>query len=219
MKADNAIPTMSGLGPITTLANKVTTGTAVINGVSNSTELPNAPGVATALALFVTENGNLDANNKKKESLRQQLTQADADGVTIVRHWGLRRTGLLQAVNVFADGSKEKVQAFNLNVIERTEAPPATVPVNLRQVASKKPTTPTVAWTALKPGYGYLVQHATNPNDATTYAAPAMSKVARYALTGQALGAVLYFRVLALDPSLPGGQTAYSAWVTVTVGA
>ena len=41
---------------------------------------------------------------------------------------------------------------------------------------------------------------------------------ARYHLTGQTPGATIYFRVLACDPDLPNGQSAYSGWVAILVG-
>jgi len=48
---------------------------------------------------------------------------------------------------------------------------------------------------------------------------PILCKRARFTLSGEALGAALSFRVLALDPSLPNGQSDYTPWLAVTVGA
>jgi hypothetical protein len=217
MKTDYALASMPGATG--TPVEMVDTGTLAISGINGSSSLPGAPDVQVALGFFTTENDNLAANNKKKDDLRQKLAQAEADEVTIVRRWGLRRAGLLHAVNVACDGSKEKVQAFNLNVVQRNKRPPASVPADLHQAKSKKPTTAVVAWTPNKGGDGYLLQHATNMNDPATYTPPIMCTRARFALPGQALAATLYFRVLALDPGLPGGQSEYTAWLTVTVGA
>jgi hypothetical protein len=216
-KADYAIATMSGL--TSTPEEMVTTGSAAISGIKGSPSLAGAPDVQTALDLFITKNDSLDANNQKKEDLRQKLAQVEADEVTLVRRWGLRRQGVLHAVTVQCDGSKEKVQAFNLGVVQRNKVPPATVPANLRQGKSPKPTTPVVVWDRVVGRDGYLLQHATSINDPTTYVGPIMCKRARFALPGQTLAATLYFRVLSLDPALPGGQTEYTAWVAVTVGA
>lgn len=216
-KSDFAIATMPGA--VDTTVEMVTTGDNAIAGINGSPQLPSAPDVQANLALFQAENANLDANNQKKEKLRQQLAQAEADEVTIVRRWSLRRQGLLHAVSVFCDGSKEKVQAFNLGVLQRNKLPPAVVPTNLHQARSDKPTTPVVVWDRVKGSDGYLVQHATNPADPATYAQPVMCKRARFALPGQMLAGTLHFRVLSLDPALPGGQSDYCAWVAVIVGA
>ena len=216
-KADYAVAIMPG--KTTTPEEMVATGTAGIGGINSSTLLPSAPGVQTAVDDFTVANDSLAANNKKKADLRLQLSQVEADEVTLARRWGIRRQGVLQAVNVFCDGSKEKVQAFNLGVATRTKLPPAVVPTNLHQAKTRKPTTLVVAWDKTTQRHGYMVQHATNPNDAATYAAPVMCTKARFELPGQTLAATIHLRVLALDPSLPGGQTEYTAWEPVTVGA
>jgi hypothetical protein len=215
-KTDRAVATTTG--PMRTPVEMVATGTTAINSVTASPLLPNAPDVKTALGLFATENTNLDNNNKKKADIHVQLVQVEADEITITRRWGLRRAGLLQAVNVQCDGSAEQVQSFNLPVVTRKAAPLATVPANLHQAATKKPTTVVTAWTRTPGNDGYLVQWATDPTNQATYSKPTMCKKARFSLPGQTLGATLHFRVLALDASLPGGQSDYTAWVMCTVG-
>src|SRR5689334_51447 len=114
-KKDNARATIAG--SMRTAEEMVTTGGGAIDAVSASQKLAGAAGVKAALGLFKTENDALDANNKKKANLHLQLTQAEADEVTLMRHWGLRRVGLIHEVNVECDGSKENIQAFNLPVV------------------------------------------------------------------------------------------------------
>jgi hypothetical protein len=216
-QSDNAAATMPG--PTNTPTDMVDTGNAAISAMNGSPALASAPEVQAALGLFAAENANLEANNKKKENLRQELALTEAEGVTITRRWRLRRRGLLHAVDTYADGSKEKVQSLNLGTIERSKLPPAGVPTNLRQAHSKKPSTVVVVWSKPKGADGYLVQVAADPADPATYAAPVMCKRARFALAGQALGATLHVRVRALDAALPGGQSDDSPWLPVTVGA
>jgi hypothetical protein len=43
--------------------------------------------------------------------------------------------------------------------------------------------------------------------------------VSKFELAGQTPGATIHFRVLALDPSLPTGQTEYTPWVPVMVSS
>ncbi len=130
-QADRAVATTSGA--MRTAEEMASTGTTNINALTASPSTANAPGVKAALALWATENANLDANNKKKADLDVQRTQVAADEITIMRRWGLRRGGVLHEVNVECDGSKEKVQAFNLPVILRVKGLQATVPENVRQ--------------------------------------------------------------------------------------
>lgn len=195
----------------------VTLGTTIIDGISGSTEIPKAPGVAAALGLFATENGNLEANNKKKAQLLIQLQQIEADEITLRRRWGLRRLGVLHEVNIHCDGSKEKVQAFNLEVIDRKKPPQATVPEKVHGMMPRKKAAG-VAWSPVEGAHGYMVQHATDPSDPATHAPPAMCRKTRFWVTGLVPGSTIAFRVLALDPSLPNGQTDYCAWVTLLAG-
>lgn len=214
---DNAIAIMSG--DTSTPEAMVPTGDSIMQAIKGSPEYANAPEVQAALDLWAAENANLDANNQKKVKARQELAQAEADEVSIVRRWGTRRQGVLHAVNVHCDGSKEKVQSFNLGVIERKKAPQATVPTKLRATRGKKPTTASIAWSPTPGADGYMVQRAADPANPATYAPPAMCKRSRYGVDGLTIGSTIAFRVLALDPSLPNGQTDYSPWLIVTVGA
>lgn len=216
-KKDHATATTSG--PMGNPVEMVETGSRVIDAVRKSDELPDAPEVAEALDMWALENDKLDANNKLKADLRRRLSLADAEEVTLCRHWSLRRQGVLYAANVHCDGSAERVQRLCLQVVERRKSPPAQVPEDLRQVRSRKPTTLTVAWKKVKGSHGYMVQCATTPEDPATYSRPSMCKRARFAVPGQVLGAQIWIRVLSLDPSLPDGQSDYSAWVAMTVGA
>jgi hypothetical protein len=64
--------------------------------------------------------------------------------------------------------------------------------------------------------HGFMVQHASDPTNATTYSAFIPCTVGAYTLTGQASAATVYFRVAAVDPSQPTHLTAWSAWVAGT---
>jgi hypothetical protein len=72
-------------------------------------------------------------------------------------------------------------------------------------------------WDPTPGAKGYVLQHATNPADATTYSAELPISDSKFWLTGQTRGATISFRVLACDARLPGGRTAYTAWVPVLV--
>jgi hypothetical protein len=137
----------------------------------------------------------------------------------VLRRWEVRRRGVLNAVNATCDGSKDMVQGFGLGVVGRTPSPPAVVPEGLRGKRSKAVGTATAVWTTRRGHRGFLVQYTTNPANPDAFSAPIASAKAKFELTGQTPGATIYFRVLALDPSLPTGQTDYTSWVAVTVSS
>jgi hypothetical protein len=76
-----------------------------------------------------------------------------------------------------------------------------------------------VTWDIAPGRRGYMVQWATNPADATTYATPVAVSKTTFKLAGQTPGAVIHIRVLTIDPKLPSGQSPYTDWVSAIVGA
>jgi hypothetical protein len=106
-----------------------------------------------------------------------------------------------------------------MSVSQRRAAPAPVVPEGLKGRRSKKVGVATVVWKAQPGSAGYLVQYASNPADAATYAAPVVSAKVTFELTGQTPGAMLSFRVAAVDPSSPQRQTEYTPWITVRVSS
>lgn len=207
--------------PTRTAEDMVTSGTKVLGGIkaSPSYQDPNAKEIQAAADAWQTENDNLDAINKQVGQCENELAQARTLQAAAMRRWMGRARGCVSAVNVFCDGSKDLVQSFALEVANRTETPLETVPENVRGVRSKVVGTATVKWNTHANNHGYMVQYATNLADQATFSAPVHWTKGTYELPGQTPGATLYFRVAALDARLPGGQTAYSAWVPVMVSS
>ena len=56
----------------------------------------------------------------------------------------------------------------------------------------------------------------TNP---ATIVGPIVVGTTVFKLPGQTPGAIVYVRVLTIDPKLPTGQSEYTPWVAVMVGA
>jgi hypothetical protein len=183
----------------------VTTGTAAIAKINAS---PNIPWTAANTAL--------DTNNKNKAAGKAAVALAETSQPILMRRWAVRKDAVMVAIAAYGDGSKDLVQTF-VAVEEREPAPLAGVPVNLRAMKVNKPTIASVRWDPTPGAHGYLLQHATNPADPTTYSAAISTPGARFHLPGQAPATMVYFRVLACDPALPNGQTAYTAWVGVAV--
>jgi hypothetical protein len=62
-----------------------------------------------------------------------------------------------------------------------------------------------------------MVQHATDPANPSTYSTPQSSSKASFVLHGLPPTTTVHFRVLALDPRLPTGQTDFCGWLAVMV--
>jgi hypothetical protein len=197
----------------------VTSGNDIIGNITASAALAGAPAVQAVLKTWATANANLDANNKSKAAGKLQLDTALANEGPLVRRWGTSKRAVLSAIEVAADGSAEIVQSFNVAVEKRQPKPAATVPANLRPMKVHKSNAASVRWDPTLGAKGYMLQHATNPSDATTYSPQIHVSESKYHFGGQTAGATIYFRVLALDASLPTGQTAFTAWVPVIVSA
>ena len=215
--ADHAVPRITL--PLTTPAERVFAANTHIAAFKNSPGWAEAVEVQAATATWSTETDNLDASHNSIAELESRLAAARTNHLAVLRRWEVRRRGALNAVNAYCDGSKDRVQGFGLGVLTRTAPSETTVPEGLRGRRSKVIGVATVVWTTRRGNHGFMVQHATDPTDAATFSAPIMSSRGTFELTGQTPGATIHVRVLALDPSLPTGQTEYTPWVAVRVSS
>lgn len=216
-KTDHA--TAHLIEPTDTPVEMVAAGNIHIPAIKASAALPGATEVVATLALWETENKNLAAANQKVTKAETDLAQARTDQATTARRWKGRASGCIVAVTAFADGSKDIVTGFGMGVAARVESPLETMPVGLHGVRGKTVATATAQWKTHVGNHGYMVQHASNTADPTTYSPPMHASAGKFVLTGQTPGATVYFRVAACDARLPGHQTDYTAWVAVTVSA
>ena len=213
---DHATPQITE--PMETAEEMVATGNATIAKINASTGIATAPEVETNLKAWALVIAALAANNTTKSTARTQLTQAETAEPALMRRCKVRRNLVIGAAQSFGDGAAQVVQSLNMEVATREEKPLATVPQNLRSMKKKVPTYASVRWDPTPGAHGYLLQHATNPADSTTYSAQISMTAAKYHLSGQTAGTTVYFRVLACDARLlPTGQSAFTAWVAVLV--
>ena len=214
---DRATPRITGgRSKPTKMVDSANKSIAAILGSSN---ISKAGGVASAANDWSDANTALDTNNQNKAKGHALLEAAILAEPPLVRRWYDRTVAVETAIRLFADGSKEVAQSFEVPVAQKTTTPEATVPQNLRPMKVKKPSNASGRWDKVPGATGYLLQHASNPNDPSTYSAPINCTGVMYHLPGQTVGTTVYFRVLAIDKRLPGGQTAYTAWVAVLVAA
>jgi hypothetical protein len=216
---DRATPTLKKPTADTPAALVTSTNEAVVKITGSPGYAAASTDVVTNTKALGTASTNLDANNQAKTKAAAALAQAEKNEPPLVRRVGAARRALIGAVDVFADGSKETVLGLGLEVETPQPAPEAGLPENLRPMKVLKSANASTRWDPMPGAHGYLLQHATNPSDATTYSAALVVTRARYRLAGQTPGQTIYFRVAALDTKLAGGQTAYTAWVAVIVAA
>ena len=215
---DQATPKI-GPPPKDTAEALVTDGLATVTRVLASPNIGSAGGVSAAANAWNADLLALQKNNTNKSNARDLLATAITNEPPLVRAVHAGKRGLVSAIDTFSKGSKDMVQSFTVDVEQRTPRPEATVPVDLRPMKTTKSATARARWAPTPGADGYMLQHATNTADATTYAAPFRVAVAHYDLVGQTPGTTIYFRVAAVDSRLPGGQTAFTAWVGVFVPA
>jgi hypothetical protein len=200
-----------------TSEEKIAVGDKHIAAIKACKELPNAPEVETATKLWEAENDALRTNHTEQAKKAAELEQLRVDEAPILRRWNGRRRGVLTAVDTFADGSKDMVKAFGFDNETRAPVPLATVPQELRPKKTRQAGVAAAIWNPTRGAEGYLVQHASDPKDQATYSPEIACKQAKFELHNQPVGTILYFRVLALDPDLPNGKSAFTDWVAVLV--
>jgi hypothetical protein len=162
----------------------------------------------------------VDTSVQSIASLEKQIGVARTNQLANLRRWALQRQAVLSAINVFCDGSKDTMLTFGVEVATATIHHPASIPVGI--TARKGKVSRQVAWQWLltpKNRYGFMVQHATNVADATTYSQPMSCSKRSFKLLLQTPGTAISLRVMGLDPSLPTGQTDWSPWVPNMVPA
>lgn len=215
-KADRAtaVPTER----LVTRKEKIDGGRAQIGAIQKSADYPQAADVKAKTEDWGAVIDGWEANGKQIAALELQLDAHKANEPVFARRWDTKKRAVFSAITDYADGSIDKVHGFGCGVLGHEPLPPASVPQNLRDKHSKVHGTAAAEWDTMYGKYGFLVQHAADPANAATYAEPVVSSKSTFKLAGQVRGATIYFRVLTLDPKLPGGKTDWTPWVPVVVG-
>lgn len=166
-----------------------------------------------------TASGNVETNVTLVTNLAAQLDAARANGLILLRRWASKKRACLTKVTDYADGSKDIVLGLGFGVLTSQAVPPAGVPENLRDKHSKVHGEAHGQWNKPLHKHDFMVQHATEPSNPATYSTPVVVSKTTFKLAGQIPGATVYLRVLTIDPKLPTGQSEFTAWVPVMVGA
>lgn len=216
---DQAIPVMPEGTKASIATTKIVSAYTLIAAMKGSPGWPAATGVQDATLAWETDTKALEANHQHIGDLLAELAAARANELTLLRRWGASKLGVTTAVRAYSDGSKDKVLSFHMSVAQKGPTLEATPVQELRGKRSKAQGEVGVAWKPQRAAHDYMVQHCTNPADPATYSTPTTCSKASFELTGQVPGATIHFRVVALDPNLPNGQTDYTPWVPVMVSS
>jgi hypothetical protein len=181
--------------------------------------MPASPDWATAPALQVLVKAwdgtatSIDAQAKVVAGLRAQLRTAVATQASLRRDWKVGRSQVLGAVTSVCGGSADRVKAFDLDVLTRVRLGALAAPTDLAVGPGKVTGEVLASWLGGLARHGFLVQHASDPSNAATISAPVACTKQKLTLAGMPAGASLSFRVAAIDPASPTGQSPWSAWV------
>ncbi|MFT3767403.1 MAG: hypothetical protein QM820_18275 [Minicystis sp.] len=215
-KADRAtaVPTER----LVTRQEKIEGGRAQIGAIQKGADYGQATDVKAKTDEWSAVIDGWENNGRQIAALTLQLDALKANEPVFARRWDTKRRAVFSAVTDYADGSIDKVHGFGCAVLGHEPLPPAGVPTNLRDKHSKVHGAAIAEWDTMNGNLGFMVQHAADPSSPATYAEPVVTSKSTFKLPGQVRGATIYFRVLALDPKVPGGKTDWTPWVPVVVG-
>jgi hypothetical protein len=215
-QVDQATPTITQ--PTNTDAKKVAVAQALVAQMAKSPLWATSPDVQAAAKAWGTSATNLTTNVAAIAALKTQLKVAEAAQLTLRRSWRVAKKQVLSTVDTACAGSADAVKGFSFDVLEHEMAPPQAAPSGLVGAPGASPGEATIKWSRGSALHGFLVQHATDAANATTYSAVSASTKTRYTLGGLApSGSAVWVRVAAIDPHAASGQSPWSAWVSATV--
>jgi hypothetical protein len=218
-KIDRAIAVTTQ--PCGTATEKYNCGHNHVAVMKNSPSWATATDVQKAGGDWDAASTNLEASTSLIADLQAQLDKARANQAIMIRRWAVMKRACLDAVTAYCDGSRDLVLAFGLGVLTHEVFPPAGVPLNLRHKHSKVHGVASATWDPASPKHVllHMVQYAADPANPATYSAPIPVSRTTFKLAAQTPGAMVHVRVATIDPKLPTGQSDYTAWVPVMVGA
>ena len=187
-----------------------------------TTAAKNGPGWATALDLQAASKvwakaaDDMEANATVISGLRTQLSTAEGKQLTLRRSWRAGRQQVLGTMNVLCAGSADDLKAYGFDVLTHVPGAPIAPPDVLNTKPGKVVGSVAVSWLKGSGRHGFVLQAATDVSNAATYSAFIPVTGAKHTYSSAPSGSVVHFRVAAIDPSLPTGLTAFSAWASGT---
>jgi len=215
-KADHAtaVPAVAMVTP----QQKIDGGRKQIDAIKASADFAKAADVEAKVNEWSDAIDKWQANGKQITGLLAQVETLRGNEPILARRCDTKKRAVFSAITDYSDGSIDVVQGFGCAVLGHQALPPASMPQNLHDRHSKTKGTAMVGWKTMHGKFDFQVQYATDPADPATHADPIMVSKSTFKLAGQVHEATLHFRVLTLDPKLPGGKSDWTPWVPVIVG-
>ena len=193
---------------------KVALTKALEQSMPASPDWAQSPGVQAALQVVSKGAQAIDANATVVVGLRTSLSDAMAKQRTLRRDWGASTKNLLGAVEVQCGGSVDKVTAFGLGVRNFGNVGLLAAPTNVVLVLGASAGSVKASWDKGNANHGFVVQHATDAANPTSYSVVAPNTKSKCTVTGLTPGSLVYFRVAAVDPRAPESQSPWSDWAS-----
>jgi hypothetical protein len=209
---DRAVPLLRK--PKQTDAMKVATTTATVTAMQGSSLWNSNPALQASANAWSAASTAISTNAALIADLRSKLAVALADQRSNRRNWTDALKHTLATVSTLTQGSSDAVHGLGFDV--RTHITPGsstTTPAGLAALPSKVVGEAIIHWVRGGAKHGFLVQHATDVANAATFSAVIACTKTKFKLDGLASGSTVHFRVAAIDPSVPVGQSPWSDWV------
>ena len=192
---------------------KVTVTHEVAQAMTASPLWATATALQAAVKAWDADATAIDAQAKVTAGLRAQLKTSLATQAALRGNWQVAKAQVLSMATVLCGGSAENVQGLNLDVITHARLGALPAPSGLTVTPGTVSGEVTAKWLKGLAGHGFLVQHASDPNTAATFSVPAACTKQKITLAGMPANGTLSFRVAAIDPASPTGQSPWTAWV------
>ena len=176
-----------------------------------------APAVQAASKAWNNAADAIEGNAKVVADLRSKLAAAEAAQRGLRRDWNDALKQIIATVAMFCQGSADQVHAFGLDVLTHVVLGLLATPGNLATKPGTAFGEAVFSWSRGSARHGFLVQHATDVTNASTVSAAVPCTRSKFTLQGAPPSSVVHFRVAAIDPAAPSGQTPWSDWVAGTV--
>jgi hypothetical protein len=194
-------------------ADKVTATRELAQAMPASPDWAASPALQALVKAWSADADAIEAQAKKAGDLRTQLRAIVAQQYATRRDWQVTKAQVMSTATGICGGSADRLKALSLDVVAHARLGALAAPAGLAVNPGKLSGDITAAWKRGVAKHGFLAQHASNPADATTYSTPTACTKAKLALHGMPSGSSISFRVAAIDPASPMGQSPWSAWV------
>jgi hypothetical protein len=201
--------------PRRTDAQRVDTTRTSTTAMKASSDWQSAVDVQTAVTNWNKSADDVEANGKTIAELKDQLKTAVAKQLTLRQKWSVCTQQVLTSVDAYCANSPVKIQGFGLTAFTHALHPLLGAPADIATSPGPLPGEVTLTWARGLAG-GFVVQHATDTGNPATYSPSIPWSRTKFTLTAPS-GSSVYFRLAAIDPHAPLGQSPWSAWIAATV--